>query len=117
MSTTTARDARIAALLRKAADELDPAVRPARKAPAKKVAAKVAPAAKAKAQAKSSMTSEEFVTWVRDTAEARAERKATNAVLAAALRKAGINPSGAAWEAAKAAPSVKAAVKAARAAA
>ena len=44
---------------------------------------------------------EGFVTWLRETAEARAERKATNRELAAALRKVGINPAGPVWEAAK----------------
>ncbi len=59
-----------------------------------------ASAAKPKA---SDAKSEAFVTWLHETAEARAERKATNKTLAAALRKAGLEARGAAWDAAKAA--------------
>lgn len=100
MNDTTARDARLAALLRKAANELDPALC------AKKPAARVKTSAKAKAA--KAQKSEEFVAWMRETAPARAARKETNAVLAARLRAAGINPSGAAWDVAKAGGSLKA---------
>ena len=54
-------------------------------------------AAQAKVQA-----SEEFVTWVRETAEARAARKATNAEAAAWLRAKGLPTGGSVWEAYKA---------------
>lgn len=42
-----------------------------------------------------------FVTWLADTAEARAQRKASNAELAAYLRDAGVHPGGSAWASAK----------------
>lgn len=45
---------------------------------------------------------ESFVTWVRDTAEARAARKATNAEAAAWLRGKGLPTGGSVWEAYKA---------------
>ena len=53
---------------------------------------------KAKAQPKAD---DGFVTWLRETAPARAERKATNRELAAAIRKVGLEPTGAVWAYAK----------------
>ena len=44
---------------------------------------------------------EPFVAWLRETAEARASRKASNAEMAAWLRSKGLVPNGAVWEAAK----------------
>lgn len=78
------------------------------------VPAKAVPAPKKAPSAKS----EAFVTWLHETAEARAERKASNKVLAAALRKAGIEANGEPWARAKAAlaagKTVAQAVKAAK---
>lgn len=42
-----------------------------------------------------------FVTWVRDTAEARKARKSSNADMAAWMRSKGLVPNGSAWELAK----------------
>lgn len=43
-----------------------------------------------------------FVAWLAESREARAERKATNKELAQACRKVGVNPAGTAWAYAKA---------------
>lgn len=43
----------------------------------------------------------EFVTWLRDTAEQRAARKSSNREMAAWMRSKGLEPNGAAWEACK----------------
>jgi len=43
-----------------------------------------------------------FVTWLRDSAEARHARKESNAELAAWMRSKGLHPGGQAWTAAKA---------------
>lgn len=58
--------------------------------------AKPAPKAQPKAEEPN-----EFVTWLRDTAEQRAARKSSNREMAAWLRSKGLEPNGAVWEAAK----------------
>jgi hypothetical protein len=65
-----------------------------KKAKKAKRQAKVAEAAK-------SMTREEFVAWLRETAEARHARKAGNAKAAEWMRENGLVPKGRAWEAVK----------------
>lgn len=64
-------------------------------APAKATTRKAAKKAQPKADP------EPFVAWLRETAEARASRKASNAEMATWLRSKGLVPNGAVWEAAK----------------
>lgn len=65
------------------------------KAPAK------APRKAAAKKAQPKADDKPFVEWIRDTAEARAARKASNGEMATWMRSKGLVPNGAAWEAAK----------------
>lgn len=65
-----------------------------------------------KAQAVVTPKDEAFVTWVRDTAEARAARKATNAEAATWLRAKGLPTGGSVWDAYKAGERTVATLKA-----
>lgn len=56
---------------------------------------------KGKGKGKKAAKREEFVTWLHESAEERADRKRFNSNLSAWMRGEGLVPSGAAWEAAK----------------
>lgn len=107
--------AQAAALLASLVEDAPATTAPAKKAPAKAVAGTTKKAVSTKAAKAKAAKTEGFLTWMRETAEQRAARKATNAELATLLRSKGVVPNGTAWALAQAGERNVTALKAANA--